>query len=129
MASIFTKIIKGEIPCHKVYEDDKVLAFLDINPSSKGHTLVVTKQEIDHLDDLPEELYLHVMSVVQKLSKRIKKVYNPIRVGLMVFGTEVPHAHVHVIPLYTGDEMTLVRDDSVEPDHNKLAQIAKILRV
>lgn len=129
MSSIFTKIINGEIPCHKVYEDDKVLAFLDINPSSKGHTLVVPKQEIDHFDDLPEELYLHIMSIVQKLSKRIKEVYSPIRVGVMVFGTEVPHAHVHVIPLYTGDEMTIIRDESLAPDDKKLADISQVLKM
>jgi len=125
MASIFTQIVNGEIPCHKVYEDNKVLAFLDINPSSKGHTLVITKDEIDHFDDLPEDLYLHVMSVAQKLSKRIKQVYNPMRVGLMVFGTEVPHAHVHLIPLYTGDEMTIIRTDA--PSQTDLAQIASEL--
>lgn len=126
MASIFTQIINGEIPCHKVYEDDKVLAFLDINPASKGHMLVVTKEEIDHFDDLPEDLYAHVMSVVHKLTKRIKEVYNPMRVGLMVFGTEVPHAHVHLVPLYTGNEMYIERAE-VAPSQSELAKIAKNL--
>ena len=129
MSSIFTKIITGEIPCHKVYEDEKVLAFLDINPSSKGHTLVVSKQEIDHFDDLPDELYLHVMKVVRKLTKKIKDTYQPMRVGLMVFGTEVPHAHVHLIPLYTGEEMTIVRNESAEPNHENLAKNAEQIRV
>lgn len=129
MSSIFTKIINGEIPAHKVYEDDLVLAFLDIQPSSKGHTLVVPKQEIDHFDNLPDELYQHLMLVSKRIAKQIKTVYSPLRVGMMVFGTEVPHAHVHLIPLYTGQEMAFVRESTGEPDHEKLAQVAKDLKI
>ena len=129
MSSIFTKIINGEIPAHKVYEDDLVLAFLDIQPSSKGHTLVVPKQEIDHFDNLPDELYQHLMLVSKRIAKQIKTVYSPLRVGMMVFGTEVPHAHVHLIPLYTGSEMAFVRNADGEPDHEKLAQVAEELKI
>lgn len=128
MASIFSKIVSGEIPSHKIYEDDKVLAFLDIQPSSKGHTLVITKEEIDHVDEIPDELYQHLMMVVKKISNHLKKAYEPIRVGMMVFGTEVPHAHVHLIPLYTGNEMTIVRDLNKEPDHEALAKVADELK-
>ena len=129
MSSIFSKIVAKEIPAHIVYEDDQVLAFLDINPSSKGHTLVITKQEIDHVDELPDELYTHLMKVVKQISLQIKSVYKPMRIGMMVFGTEVPHAHVHLIPLYSGHEMTIVRDISAEPDHDVLAKIAVKLTI
>ena len=129
MSSIFSIFINGEIPAHKVYEDDLVLAFLDIQPSSKGHTLVVPKQEIDHFDNLPDELYQHLMLVSKRIAKQIKTVYSPLRVGMMIFGTEVPHAHVHLIPLYTGQEMAFVRESTGEPDHEKLAQVAKDLKI
>lgn len=107
MASIFTKIVRGEIPCHKVYETDNVLAFLDINPVNPGHTLVIPKREIENLFDLDEDLYTELMGVVRKVSKAVQKAKNPLRVGLMVLGFDVPHAHVHVIPLQqSGDLMT-----------------------
>ena len=128
MSSIFTKIINGEIPAHKVYEDDQILAFLDINPSSKGHTLVIPKVEIDHFDDLPDAVYQRLMMVSKRIAKQIKAKYSPMRVGMMIFGTEVPHAHVHLIPLYTGDEMAFVRESTGEPDHEKLAQVAEDLK-
>lgn len=107
MASIFTKIINGEIPAHKVYESEKVLAFLDINPVNPGHVLVIPKQEVDDLFDLDHETYAEVMMVVRKISKAVQKAKNPLRVGLMVLGFDVAHAHVHVIPLQqSGDIMT-----------------------
>jgi len=127
MASIFTKIINREIPAHIIYEDEQVIAFLDIQPSSKGHTLVVSKQEIDEVDELPEELYNHLMATAKQLSRHIKSVYKPMRVGMLVFGTEVPHAHVHLIPLYTGQEMAIVRDSEATVDDSVLAAVAKEL--
>ncbi|MCE7936418.1 HIT family protein [Candidatus Saccharibacteria bacterium CPR2] len=128
--SIFTKIIKGEIPCHKVYEDDKVIAFLDIHPVSEGHTLVVSKKQIDHLWDLEDDLYLHLMSVSKKIANRIREVINPPRVGVMVEGFEVPHAHYHIFPLYKGLKATMAEySPELEPDHSKLAQTAKKLRL
>lgn len=96
--SIFTRIIKGEIPCHKVYEDADVLAILTIQPVSPGHTLVIPKAQIDHFSDMDEATTQKVMAVAQKLSRTIRKVFNPSRVALVVVGEEVPHVHVHLIP-------------------------------
>lgn len=98
MASIFTKIIQGEVPCYKIYEDEKTLAFLDINPEAPGHTLVVPKVEIDRIYDLPEEDYRAVMATVRKLARHYEDVTGK-RTILKVIGVDVPHAHVHVIPL------------------------------
>lgn len=128
MASIFTKIINGEIPAHKLYESDKVLAFLDINPVNPGHALVVPKQEVDDLFDLDEETYNEVMEVVRKLAKAVQKAKNPLRVGLMVLGFDVAHAHVHVIPLQqSGDLMTrrMINPDLPERSQQELTQDAE----
>ena len=97
MPSIFTKIINGEIPCYKIYEDDKTLAFLDINPETKGHTLVVPKNEVDKIYELPEEDYEALMQTVKKLSQNMEKVLGQ-RTLWKVIGTDVPHAHVHLLP-------------------------------
>jgi histidine triad (HIT) family protein len=99
MASIFTRIIKGEIPCYKIAEDENYFAFLDINPLSKGHTLVVPKKEVDYIFDLDSETYLGLMAFSQKLALAIGKSVPCKRVGVAVIGLEVPHAHVHLIPL------------------------------
>ena len=98
MPSIFTKIINGEIPCHKIYEDDKTFAFLDIHPESKGHTLVVPKLEVDKIYDLPDEDYEALMRTVKKLSKHLEQKLGA-RILWKVVGTDVPHAHVHLMPL------------------------------
>ena len=98
MSSIFSKIIAGEIPCYKIYEDDKVLAFLDIHPESKGHTLVIPKIEVDKIYDLPDEIYMSLMVVVKKLSKNMEEKLGT-RTLWKVVGTDVPHAHVHLMPL------------------------------
>ena len=97
MSSIFTKIINGEIPCYKIYEDDKTFAFLDINPETKGHTLVIPKKEVDKVYDLSDEDYRALMNTVKKLSKHMEKVLGA-RTLLKVIGTDVPHAHVHLMP-------------------------------
>ncbi len=97
MPSIFTKIINGEIPCYKIYEDDKTFAFLDINPETKGHTLVVPKNEVDKIYELPDEDYEALMQTVKKLSKNMEKVLGK-RTLWKVIGTDVPHAHVHLLP-------------------------------
>lgn len=102
--SVFTKIIKGEIPSHKIYEDDKTLAFLDIHPKSPGHTLVVSKKQIDHIWDLPDEDYQALMSACKKIAQRMREVLKVSRVGAKVIGEEVPHAHVHLIPFNTVSE-------------------------
>ncbi|MBO7717909.1 HIT domain-containing protein [Candidatus Saccharibacteria bacterium] len=97
MSSVFTKIINGEIPCYKIYEDDKTLAFLDIHPETKGHTLVIPKNEVDKIYELPDEEYQALMATVKKLSLHMEKVLG-VRTLWKVVGTDVPHAHVHLLP-------------------------------
>lgn len=97
MSSIFTKIINGEIPSYKIYEDEKTLAFLDINPETKGHVLVVPKLEVDKIYDLPDEDFDALMHTVKKLSTHMEKVLEK-RILWKVIGTDVPHAHVHLLP-------------------------------
>jgi histidine triad (HIT) family protein len=128
--SIFTKIIKGEIPSHKIYEDDYTYAFMDIRPLTPGHVLIVTKNQIDHLWDLDDESYQHLMATTKKIALRIRKVIRPPRVGMNVEGFGVPHIHVHVYPLYKGLESTMA-DYISRPDQNtsddELAEMAKKL--
>ncbi|MDH3652395.1 MAG: HIT family protein [Saprospiraceae bacterium] len=99
MASIFTKIVKGEIPCYRVAESDDCLAFLDISPLKKGHTLVIPKQEIDYLFDIDDESLSKMMVFAKNVSRAIKKVIPCTRIGIAVVGLEVPHAHMHLIPI------------------------------
>jgi histidine triad (HIT) family protein len=99
MSSIFTKIINGEIPCYKVTEDDNFLAFLDVNPNAIGHTLCIPKQEMDKLFDLDDQLYLGLMQFSKKVAIALEKTVPCKRIGMSVIGLEVPHAHVHLIPL------------------------------
>jgi histidine triad (HIT) family protein len=106
MSSIFTKIINGEIPCYKIAEDDNFLAFLDVNPNAKGHTLCVPKQEIDKIFDLDDDLYLGLMKFSKKIAIALEKTVPCNRIGMAVIGLEVPHAHVHLIPLNEMGEMT-----------------------
>ena len=105
MSSIFTKIINGEIPSYKIAEDDNFIAFLDVNPNAKGHTLCVPKQEIDKIFDLNEDLYLGLMQFSRKIAIALEKAVPCKRIGMAVIGLEVPHAHVHLIPLNEMDEM------------------------
>jgi histidine triad (HIT) family protein len=105
MSSIFTKIVQGEIPCYKIAEDDKFLAFLDVNPNAKGHTLCIPKQEINKIFDIEDELYLGLMQFSKKIAVALEKAVPCKRVGMAVIGLEVPHAHVHLIPLNEMDEM------------------------
>lgn len=106
MSSIFTKIINGEIPCYKIAEDDRFFAFLDINPNAKGHTLCVPKKEIDRFFDLDDDLYLGLMQFSKKIATALEKTVPCNRIGMTVIGLEVPHAHVHLIPLNEMEEMT-----------------------
>ena len=99
MPTLFTKIVNGEIPCYKIAEDDSFMAFLDINPNAKGHTLCIPKKEVDKLLDLDESTYLGLMAFSRKVGKAIEKAIDCKRVGLTVIGLEVPHVHVHLIPL------------------------------
>ena len=105
MSSIFTKIVNGEIPCYKIAEDDNFLAFLDVNPNAKGHTLCIPKKEIDKIFDIDDELYLGLMQFSKKVAIALQKSVPCKRVGMAVVGLEVPHAHVHLIPLNEMDEM------------------------
>lgn len=102
MATIFSKIIQGEIPCFKIYEDELFFAFLDISPLAKGHTLVVPKAEVDYIFDLDNEVYLGLMEVSKKIATAIRLAVPCKRIGIAVVGLEVPHAHVHLIPLHSG---------------------------
>lgn len=101
MASIFSKIIAGEIPSHKVAEDENFLAFLDINPLAKGHTLVIPKKEIDYIFDIEDPLYGEMFVFAKKVAKGIKAVVPCDKVGMTVIGLEVPHAHIHLIPIHS----------------------------
>ena len=105
MSSIFTKIIKGEIPCYKIAEDENFLAFLDVNPNAKGHTLCIPKQEINKIFEMEDDLYLGLMQFSKKIAVALEKTVPCKRVGMAVVGLEVPHAHVHLIPLNEMDEM------------------------
>ena len=109
MASIFTKIIAGEIPCYKVAEDESFIAFLDVNPNSKGHTLCVPKEEIDKIFDMGEHQYLQLMQFSRKVAIAIGKTVPCKRVGMAVVGLEVPHVHVHLIPLNDMDDMRFTK--------------------
>ncbi len=125
--SVFSKIIKGEIPCHKVYEDEKTFAFLDIHPKTEGHVLVIPKKEVDHLWDLPDEDYIALMKTTKKIAERIRQVLKPGRVGMQVEGVGVSHAHVHVFPFNSVEEYHYIPDPNAKPDHAKLAEVAKKL--
>lgn len=106
MSSIFTKIINGEIPCYKIAEDENFFAFLDINPNAKGHTLCVPKKEINKLFEIEDDLYLGLMQFSKKIAVALEKTVPCNRIGMAVIGLEVPHAHVHLIPLNEMGEMT-----------------------
>ncbi|WP_310557428.1 HIT domain-containing protein [Flavobacterium sp.] len=103
--SIFTKIVNGEIPGYKIAEDENFLAFLDVNPNAKGHTLCIPKQEINKFFDIEDDLYLGLMAFAKKIAIALEKTIPCKRIGMAVIGLEVPHAHVHLIPLNEMDEM------------------------
>lgn len=105
MSSIFTKIVNGEIPCYKIAEDGNFLAFLDVNPNAKGHTLCIPKKEINKIFDIEDDLYLGLMAFSKKVAVALEKTVPCKRIGMAVIGLEVPHAHVHLIPLNEMDEM------------------------
>jgi len=127
MASIFSKIISGDIPCHKIAESDDFLAFLDINPLAKGHTLVIPKTEIDYIFDLEDDILakLHVFS--KGVAKAIEKAIPCKRVGIAVIGLEVPHAHVHLLPLQTVSDINFERP-KMNPTQDELSQLAQLIK-
>ncbi len=126
MASIFTKIINGEIPSYKVAEDENYYAFLDINPMQKGHTLVVPKREEDYLFDLSDDELAGMMIFAKKVAKAIKKSIPCQRVGVAVIGLDVPHAHIHLVPLVEGNELNFSNPKKQFP-HEEMEACAKLI--
>ncbi len=113
MSSIFTKIINGEIPSYKIAEDENFIAILDVNPNATGHTLCIPKQEINKIFDMDEALYLGLMNFSRKVAKALEKTVECKRIGVAVVGLEVPHVHVHLIPLHDMDDMRFQRKVSL----------------
>jgi len=126
MSSIFTKIVNGEIPSYKIAEDENYLAFLDVNPNSKGHTLCIPKQEINKIFDMEEDLYLGLMKFSRKVAKAVEKTIPCKRIGVAVVGLEVPHTHVHLIPLHDMDDMRFQR--KVKLSRDEFEQLASAIR-
>jgi len=127
VASIFSKIIAGEIPCHRVYEDDKHLAFLDINPLAMGHVLCVPKMEVDYMYDLTEDALADLWKFTMPVAKAIDKSMDCLRVGSAVIGLEVPHVHIHLIPLQSVEDINFSRP-KLNPSKEELADIAQRIR-
>ena len=128
-ATLFTKIINGEIPSHKIYEDEKTFAFLDIYPVQPGMTLVVTKKPVEDFTELEPEDLLALMSAAQKIARRMKQVFpEKKRIGVQIEGLDVPHVHVKLFPISTGPEFRAEPDRSAEPNHEELSKIAEKLR-
>ena len=127
MGTIFTKIIKGEIPSYKIHENEKFYAFLDINPLAKGHTLVVPKKEVDYLFDIDDETLSEMIIYSKKIAAAIKAAIPCNRVGLMVIGLEVPHAHIHLIPIQKEGDMNL-SNKRVKLSQDEFETIAKEIR-
>ncbi len=122
--SIFSKIVDGELPCHKVYEDAQTLAFLDIHPIVYGHTLVIPKKQIEFVWDLDDELYQAVMATTKKVARQIRDKLGVKYVGVQVIGVDVPHAHVQLVPFNEPAEFHARQDLGSEPNHDELAKIA-----
>ncbi|NPA36681.1 MAG: HIT family protein [Chlorobi bacterium] len=127
MASVFTKIVNGEIPSFKIAEDDRYYAFLDINPLAKGHTLVIPKQETDYLFDLDDELLAGLMVFAKKIARAIDKAVECKRVGVAVLGLEVPHAHIHLIPLQTEADISF-SNPKLKFSQEEFEEIAESIR-
>ncbi|AEI47120.1 HIT family protein [Runella slithyformis] len=126
MPSLFTRIVNGEIPCHKVAETNDFLAFLDVFPCAPGHTLVIPKQEVDYIFDLEDSLYEGLMKFSKQVAAVIEKAIPCKRIGVAVVGLEVPHAHVHLIPLNSMADMNF--NNKLKMSHEELAEIAAKIR-
>ncbi len=127
MSSIFTKIVQGEIPAHKIAEDDNYLAFLDIHPLAKGHTLVIPKQETDYIFNIEDERYKGLFAFAKKVGLAIEQVIECKRIGITVIGLEVPHAHIHLIPINTLYDMDF-KQPKLEFSNEQLAETAAAIR-
>ncbi|MFN5294151.1 MAG: HIT family protein [Flavobacteriales bacterium] len=127
MASIFSRIIQGEIPCHKIAENDRFIAFLDITPVAKGHTLVVPKVEVDHFFDLDNELLAEINLFAKEVSKKLQRTIPCRRIGVAIIGLEVPHAHVHLVPLNTMSDINFSAE-RLKMSSEELAALAAEIR-
>lgn len=127
MATIFTKIIQGEIPSYRIHEDDLHYAFLDINPASEGHTLVIPKEEVDYLFDLEPQRLQELMGFAHSIARAIDRALQPVRTAVVVDGREVPHAHVHLIPIQRPDQKIQL-GKQVDPDEQRMDELARMIR-
>ena len=127
--SVFTRIIKGEIPSHKVYEDDRTIAFMDINPIQTGMVLVVPKAQVDHFIELSDKDYQALMASVKKVGQKMQEIFPDKRIGVQIEGLDVPHAHVKVFPFASANEFRALPNTMLEPNHPALAQMAKKLKI
>jgi histidine triad (HIT) family protein len=126
MASIFTRIVNGEIPCYKIAETEQYLAFLDVRPQHKGHTLVIPKKEVNYIFDIDDELLAGILPFAKKVAKAIEKVVKCQRIGIAVVGLEVPHAHIHLMPINTVSDLGFGRTIAISAEEMQAlaAQIA-----
>jgi len=127
--SIFTKIVRGEIPAHKIYEDELTLAFLDIHPVQPGHVLVIPKQQIEFVWDLPDDLYQAVMATTKKVALHMREVLDAPYVSERITGVDVPHAHIQLIPFSDAAQLGVQPNMDAEPDHAALAEMATRLNM
>ncbi|TNJ44201.1 HIT family protein [Tamlana fucoidanivorans] len=126
MASIFTKIVQGEIPCYKIAETDDFLAFLDVNPNAKGHTLCIPKKEVNKVFDLDEATYNGLMAFSRQVALALEKAVPCNRIGVSVIGLEVPHAHVHLIPLQSMEDARFIKKENMS--HEAFQELAELIR-
>lgn len=126
MASIFSKIVAGEIPCHKIAENDKFLAFLDIMPLKKGHTLVIPKTEVDYIFDIEDDVLSEMMVFAKEVAEKVKAAMPCKRIGVAVIGLEVPHAHIHLIPINTMDDMNFA-NPKLKLEREEMEEIARMI--
>lgn len=126
MASLFTRIIQGEIPCYKIAEDEHCIAFLDIFPLKEGHTLVVPKKEVDHWLDLDPEIQQHLIIFAQRIGKAIQAVTGAERIGLVIAGFEIPHTHIHLIPVNTMNDMNF-SNPKIQLTEERFKEIASLI--
>lgn len=125
--SIFTKIISGEIPSHKIYEDEDVLAFLDIHPVMPGHTLVIPKKQVEFVWDLDDDTYVKLTLAAKKIAQHLREALDAEYVGEQIIGVDVPHAHIHLIPFTHAVDFHKEANQTVEPDHTVLTKMAELL--
>jgi histidine triad (HIT) family protein len=127
MPTIFTKIINGEIPCHKIAEDERYLAFLDIMPVAEGHTLVIPKVEVDYIFNLDDDTYTGLMLFAKKVARALPQAVPCLRVGITVIGLEVPHTHVHLVPMNSMQDINFSKP-KLKPSYEALAAVAEKIR-